>query len=384
MRVCVPKEIEPGEQRVALVPALVSKLTKAGIEVLVESGAGEASLCSDRDYQEAGATIVPDPGTLLGQAEVVLKVQRPLLNVQLGCHEVDLMAPGAVIISFFLPSTDPDLVSRLVERKLTCFSLDLLPRISRAQPMDARSAMSTIAGYKAVLLAANAYSRLFPMMSTAAGTVAPAKVLILGAGVAGLQAIATARRLGAVVSAFDVRPAVRQEVESLGARFLALDVTSEADASGYAKGLAEEDERRQRELMTKFVKEADIIITTALVPGKKAPVLITGEMVAQMKPGSQIVDLAAEQGGNCELSQAGVEVTTGGVMIHGPVNLPASMPVQASNLYARTITAFLLNMVKDKALDLGADDQIVRESCVVRDGEIVAAAAALGQATSGG
>lgn len=235
-----------------------------------------------------------------------------------------------------------------------------------------------------MLLAANAYSRLFPMMSTAAGTVAPAKVLILGAGVAGLQAIATARRLGAVVSAFDVRPGVRQEVESLGARFLALDVTSEADASGYAKGLAEEDERRQRELMTKFVKEADIIITTALVPGKKAPVLITGEMVAQMKPGSQIVDLAAEQGGNCELSQAGVEVTTGGVTIHGPVNLPASMPVQASNLYARTITAFLLNMVKDKALDLDADDQIVRESCVVRDGEIVAAAAALGQATSGG
>jgi NAD(P) transhydrogenase subunit alpha len=250
--------------------------------------------------------------------------------------------------------------------------------------MDARSAMSTVAGYKAVLLAADAYGRLFPMLSTAAGTIAPAKVLVLGVGVAGLQAIATARRLGAVVSAFDVRPQVKREVESLGARFLTIDVTSEQDASGYAKGLTEEQERRQREQMTGFVRNADVVITTALVPGKKAPLLVTADMIAQMKPGSVIVDLAAEQGGNCEWTEAGKSVVHRGVTIVGPVNIPAGLPALSSQLYARTITGFLLNMVKDGALALDWDDPIVKESCVVHNGEILAGVAPGAAPAAGG
>lgn len=384
MKIGVPKEIAPGETRVALVPAVVGRLVKAGIEVLVEAGAGEAALHQNRDYAEAGARILPDPAALYRQAEVVLKVQPPRLNPALGSHEADLLAPGAVVISFLIPSAEPDLVQRLAARRVTCFSMDLIPRISRAQPMDARSAMSTLAGYKAVIMAANAYDRLFPMMSTAAGTIAPTKVLVLGCGVAGLQAVATARRLGAVVTAFDVRPAVKQEVESLGARFLSLGVTSEADASGYAKGLAEEEERRERELMTGAVKESDIIITTALVPGKKAPLLITADMVAQMKTGSVIVDLAAEQGGNCEWTETGKQVQRTGVTIIGPVNLPASMPALASQLYARTISAFLMNMVKEGALRMNFEDPIVRDSCVTREGEILVGPALAGAGAAEG
>lgn len=368
MKVGIPKEITTGERRVALVPGTVTRLIKAGVEVLVEAGAGEAALHANRDYVEAGGRILPDATALYGQTEVVLKVQRLGLNPALGRHEVDLLLDGATVISLFAPFDDPDLVRRLAGRRLTYFSMDLIPRISRAQPMDALSAMSTIAGYKAVLLAADLYGRLFPMLSTAAGTIAPAKVLVLGAGVAGLQAIATARRLGAVVSAFDVRPAVKEEVESLGARFLTLGVTSGETASGYARGLSEDQERRERELMTGYVKDTDIIITTALVPGQRAPVLVAADMVAQMKPGSIIVDLAAEQGGNCEWTEPGQQVQRGGVTILGPVNVPSMMPALSSQLYARTIAAFLLNMIKDGALNLNFDDPIVKESCVVCNG----------------
>jgi NAD(P) transhydrogenase subunit alpha len=386
VKVGIPKEIATGERRVALVPAAVGRLAKAGLQVLVEFRAGEAALFEDNEYAATGARIVPDPSALYGEADVVLKVQRPLFNSGTGAHEVDLLRPGQTLISLFVPSDDPDLVRRAADHKISYFSMDLIPRISRAQPMDARSAMSTLAGYKAVLLAANAYNRLFPMLATAAGTIAPAKVLVLGVGVAGLQAIATARRLGAVVSAFDVRPQVKQEVESLGARFLAIDVVSEQDASGYARGLSEEQERRQREQMADFVKDADIVVTTALVPGKKAPLLITADMIVQMKPGSVVVDLAAEQGGNCEWTEPGKTVDRRGVTIIGPVNIPSAMPGLASQLYARTISAFLLNMVKDGALALNFDDPIVRDSCVLRDGQVMAekaqpVAAAVGETT---
>jgi NAD(P) transhydrogenase subunit alpha len=383
VKVGIPKEIAPGERRVALTPGMIGRLAKAGLEVLVEAGAGEAALISTREYAEAGARVVPTAAALYSQAEIILKVQR-LQADSAGAHEVDLPPSGTAVISLFIPTDDPDLVRRAAARGLMYFSMDLIPRISRAQPMDARSAMSTLAGYKAVLLAADAYGRLFPMLSTAAGTIAPAKVLVLGVGVAGLQAIATARRLGAVVSAFDVRPQVKQEVESLGARFLTIDVVSEQDASGYARGLSEEQERRQREQMTGFVKDADIVITTALVPGKKAPMLVTADMLAQMKPGSVIVDLAAEQGGNCEWTEPGKTVERRGVTIVGPANIPATMPGLASQLYARTITAFLLNMVKDGALALNFDDPIVRESCVVRDGQVAAEQAQIVAAASGG
>jgi NAD(P) transhydrogenase subunit alpha len=354
------------------VPAAVGRLAAAKLEVVVEATAGEAARFSDNEYVDAGTRVVPDAATLYAEADIVLKVQRPQSDPRTGAHEVDLLRPGQTLVSLYIPSDDPEVARRAAELGATWFSMDLVPRISRAQPMDARSAMSTLAGYKAVLLAADAYDRLFPMLSTAAGTIAPAKLLVLGVGVAGLQAIATARRLGAVVSAFDVRPQVKQEVESLGARFLSIDVVSEQDASGYAIGLSEEQERRQREQMGGFVHDADVVIATALVPGRKAPLLVTGEMVGQMKPGSVIVDLAAEQGGNCEWTEAGGTVQRGGVTIIGPVDVPSTLPGLASQLYARTITAFLLNMVKDGALALDFDDPIVRDSCVVRDGKVTA------------
>lgn len=384
MKVGIPKEIAAGERRVAVVPAVVRRLAGARLEVLVEAGAGESAHFADDEYAEAGARIVPDAPALYTHSDVILKVCRPLVDPTAGTHEVDLLRPGQTLISMFVPSKDPDLVRRAADRKITYFSMDLIPRISRAQPMDARSAMSTLAGYRAVLLAAGAYEGLFPMLSTAAGTIAPAKVLVLGVGVAGLQAIATARRLGGVVSAFDVRPQVKQEVESLGARFLTIDVVSEQDASGYALGLSEEQERRQREQMTAFVRDADVVITTALVPGKRAPLLVTAQMLAQMRAGSVIVDLAAEQGGNCEWTEPGKSVERRGVTIIGPVNIPSAMPGLASQLYARTLSAFLLNMVTGGALALNFDDPIVRESCVVRDGQIMAEPARSVAAAVGG
>jgi NAD(P) transhydrogenase subunit alpha len=325
---------------------------------------------------------MPDARVLYSQADVILKVQR-MRPTASGAHEVALTQPGATAISLYLPTDDPELPRLAAARRLTYFSMDLIPRISRAQPMDARSAMSTLAGYKAAVIAADTYSRLFPLLSTAAGTITPARVLVVGVGVAGLQAIATARRLGAVVSAFDVRPQVKEEVESLGARFLSLDVRAEQDASGYARGLTEEQERAQRQQMTSFVKDADIVITAALVPGRRAPLLVSADMIAQMKPGSVIVDLAAEQGGNCEWTEPGKTVERSAVTIAGPVDIASMMPALASQLYARTIQAFLLNMLtKDGVLKFDVDDPIVKESCIARDGQVMLASAASAAAYS--
>jgi NAD(P) transhydrogenase subunit alpha len=384
MRIGIAREIAPGERRVAAVPDSVGRLVRAGFDVFVESGAGEAASVPDAAFRDAGAQLLRGADAVYGQAEIVLKVVRPLHSDSLGRHEVELMTPGTVVTSFYVPSADPGLLPRLTEHRLTLFSMDLIPRLSRAQPMDARSAMSVVAGYKAVVIAANLYPRFFPLLSTAAGTVPPAKVLVLGVGVAGLQAIATARRLGAMVSAFDVRPAVREQVESLGARFLSVDVASEEIASGYAKGLSADDELREREQIAAFVHEADVVITSAFVPGKRAPLLITEEAVTGMKPGSLIVDLATEQGGNCALTRSGEQAIARGVTIIGPVNLPSAMPAQASQWYARTVCNFLLNMWRDGRLDLDADDPIVRESCVAREGRIVVDRTLVGPGVRGG
>ncbi|MFQ5860132.1 MAG: Re/Si-specific NAD(P)(+) transhydrogenase subunit alpha [Dehalococcoidia bacterium] len=373
MKVAVPKEIVPDERRVALVPEAVVRLVQAGTEVLVESGAGEGAFFSDQGYAEAGATVIPGAAALYGAAEVVLKIQQPVMNEALGQHEVELMAEGTVLIAFIQPLTTPELVQMLAQKGITAFSMDSLPRIARAQKMDALTSMSSIAGYKAVLIAASSLGKFFPMMMTAAGTIAPAKGLVLGAGVAGLQAIATARRLGAVMQAFDVRPAVKEQVESLGATFLEAEPVAEEaeDVSGYAKELSEESQRRERELLQRHLREADFVITTALVPGKHAPILITREMVADMKPGSVIVDIAAEMGGNCELTKPGAEVIEHGVTIHGPLNLPSSMPVHASQMYSRNISSLLEHLTKENQLHLDFEDAITQGCCITHQGRIV-------------
>ncbi|MBI2267501.1 MAG: Re/Si-specific NAD(P)(+) transhydrogenase subunit alpha [Armatimonadetes bacterium] len=373
MKVAVPKEIASGERRVSLVPETVAKFVSAKLEVLVEAGAGEQAGFPDTAYQEAGAAIVADTAKLYQQAELVLKIQKPLPNQALGKHEMDLLPKGSALVAFLQPLTNPDLVKQLAERGVTAFSMDAIPRITRAQSMDALSSMSTVAGYKAVLTAANALPRFFPMFMTAAGTVRPAKAMVLGAGVAGLQAIATAKRLGAVVEAFDVRPVVREQVQSLGARFLEVDLGHEdtQDAGGYAKELSPEHVRLERELIHKHVKDADVVITTALIPGKPAPVLVTEEMVKDMKPGSVIVDLASEAGGNCPLSKAGEDVVRHGVLIMGPLNLPASLPYHASQMYSRNMAAFLLNMVKEGELNLNFEDEIIRDTCLTHEGKIL-------------
>lgn len=371
MRVAIPKEILANEKRVSVVPDMVSKLVKSGLEIQVEAGAGAGANFSDQAYKDAGATIISDTAALFSEADVVLKVQKPVLNSTLGKHEVSLMKEGSLLIAFLQPLTNPDLVQMLAERKITSFSMDAIPRTTRAQSMDALSSQSTVAGYKAVLLAANASKKLFPMLTTAAGTITPAKVFILGAGVAGLQAIATARRLGAVVQAFDVRPAVKQEVESLGAKFVGLALQEAADKSGYAKELSEEHHRQERELITQYLKDADIVITTAVVPGKRAPVLITREMVQKMKPGVVIVDLAAEQGGNCELTQAGQELVENGVTILGPLNLASMMSYHASQMYSRNIASLLQLLIKDGKLSLDFNDEIIRGCCITHEGKVL-------------
>jgi NAD(P) transhydrogenase subunit alpha len=370
MRIAVPKEIVAGERRVALVPALVAPLIKSGLEVAVEAGAGEGAFFADADYEKAGAKIVAEPAALYREAGIVLKVQRPTQHPVLGKHEVDLMGEGSVLISFLQPASDPDLVRRLVDRKITSLSMDTIPRISRAQSMDALSSQATVAGYKAVLIAAFFLGKFLPMLTTAAGTIRPAKVLVLGAGVAGLQAIATARRLGAVVLAFDVRPAVKEQVESLGAKFLQIELAEAQteDEGGYARQLSEESHRREVELIGSNVKDVDAVITTALIPGKPAPRLISKEMVAEMRAGSVIVDLAAEAGGNCELTECGKEVVKNGVTIYGPVNLPSTMPVHASQMYARNVSELLKLLLKDGGLNLDFADEIIKGACVTHEG----------------
>ncbi|MBI3460983.1 Re/Si-specific NAD(P)(+) transhydrogenase subunit alpha [Candidatus Acetothermia bacterium] len=371
MRVAIPKEILANEKRVSVVPDMVPKLVKLGLEIRVEAGAGVGANFSDQAYKDAGATIISDTAALFSEADILLKVQKPVLNSTLGKHEVALMKEKSLLIAFLQPMTNLDLVQMLAERKITGLSMDAIPRTTRAQSMDALSSQSTVAGYKAVLLAANASKKLFPMLTTAAGTITPAKVFILGAGVAGLQAIATARRLGAVVQAFDVRPAVKQEVESLGAKFVGLALQEAADKSGYAKELSEAHHRQERELITQYLKDADIVITTAIVPGKRAPVLITREMVQKMKPGGVIVDLAAEQGGNCELTQAGQELVESGVTILGPLNLASMMSYHASQMYSRNIATLLQLLIKDGKLSLDFNDEIIKGCCVTHDGKVL-------------
>jgi len=365
MKVGVSKEVVSNERRVALTPDAVASLTKLGLEVLVETRAGEAAFLLDADYQKAGAMIIPSAAELYRQADIVVKVQKPSTG------EVDSLREGAVLISFLQVATNPDLVKRLADRKITCLSMDAVPRISRAQSMDALSSQANVAGYKAVLLAANSLAKFLPMMTTAAGTIRPAKVLVLGAGVAGLQAIATAYRLGAVVWGYDVRPVVKEQVESLGAKFLEFDlgVTDAQDKGGYAKELSEDAKRKQQQMLAEKTKEFDVVITTALIPGKPAPRLITKETVAGMKPGSVIVDLAAETGGNCELTEPDKEVVKNGVTIIGPTNLPSTVPMHASQLYARNVVELLKLLVKDGKFNLDFNDEIIKGACITHDGQ---------------
>ena len=365
MKIGVPKEIVPGERRVALTPDTTAALVKSGLQVVVERGAGEGAFHSDAAFEAAGARIVAD---IYAEADVVLKVQKPTLD------EVDRLREGTVLVSFLQALTSADLVQRLAARRITSFGMEGIPRISRAQKMDALSSQANIAGYRAALIAAESLAKFFPMMMTAAGTVFAARTLVMGAGVAGLQAIATARRLGAQVWGYDVRPAVKEQVESLGAKFLVLElaVADAEDKGGYAKALSADAARRQQELLAEKTKDFDVVITTALVPGRPAPRLVTKETVAGMRPGSVIVDLAAEAGGNCELTQPDkVVVVERGVTIHGPTNLPATMPVHASQLYARNVTELLRELVKDGALALDFDDEVVKGACVTHGGEVV-------------
>ena len=341
----------------ALVPELVGKLVPAGFEVLVERGAGVAASFPDAAYEEAGARLVPDAWA---EADAVVKVQKPTADEAGGLRD------GHVLIGFLQPLTDAEGIERLAQRGVVAFAMESIPRITRAQPMDALSSQATVSGYKAVLLAAERLPRFFPMLMTAAGTVPPAKVLVLGAGVAGLQALATARRLGAVITAFDVRPVVREQVESLGATFLDLGVRSEETEGGYARELSEEEQRRQQEALTERIPEFDAVITTALVPGRPAPKLIPASAVRGMRQGSVIVDLAAEAGGNCELTEPGEEVEREGVTIVGPTNLAASMPYHASQLYSRNVTALLLHLAPGGELALDFEDEITSGACVAR------------------
>lgn len=384
MKIAVPRERVAGERRVALTPEAAAALVKAGLNVVIEQGAGEEASYPDATYTAAGATIAPDAATLYGDADVVLKVQRPIEDG--GRHEVDLLREGTVLVGLLEALTQPDLVRRLAARRITAFAMEGVPRISRAQKMDALSSQANIAGYRAALIAAQALPKFFPMLMTAAGTVFAARVLVIGAGVAGLQAIATARRLGAQVWGYDVRPVVKEQVESLGAKFLAFDVgvADAEDKGGYAKALSADASRKQQEMLAEKTKDFDVVITTALVPGKPAPRLITKETVAAMRPGSVIVDLAAESGGNCELTRAGEVVVVHGVSIHGPVNLPASMPVHASQLYARNVTELLNTFVKNGALAIDMADEVIAGACVTHAGEVTndAVKAALAAGTS--
>ncbi len=372
MRIAVPLETAPGETRVAIIPESAAKLVKAGQEVVVQSGAGMRASFTDQAYKDAGATIAASAREVYSKAELVAKVREVMQSSELGGHEADLIPEGAVYISFLGRDKNSEAVKKLSARRVTAFSMEMIPRTSRAQKMDALSSMASIAGYKAALWGAGSLGKFFPLMMTAAGTIAPANVFILGAGVAGLQAIATCRRLGAVVEAFDVRPAVKEEVQSLGAKFIGLELLAQeaVQAGGYAKELSEEHQKKERELIAVSLKKADVVITTAAIPGKKAPLLITEAMVKEMKPGSVIVDLAAETGGNCELTEGGKEVRKHNVLIMGPVNVPASLPFHASQMYSRNVLALIqLMLTKDGKLNLNFEDDIIRDTCITRAAE---------------
>ena len=368
----IVSESSPGERRVAMVPGAIAVLNKTGVELMMQTGAGEESGFPDSEYIEKGVRLATRE-EVFRAADVLLQVRSPGANPETGASDLALMRQGQTVIGFGEPLTAPDAARFLAAGGVTFLSMELMPRITRAQSMDALSSMATIAGYKAVLMAADSLPRMFPMLMTAAGTVAPARVLVIGAGVAGLQAIATARRLGAVVSGYDIRAAVKEQIESLGARFVVLEVEAVGaeGQGGYAKAMSEEFYQRQRELLAAVLAQQHVVITTAAVPGRKAPILITAEMVARMAPGSLIVDIAAERGGNCALTQPGETVVSGGVRILGPVNLPSTIPYHASQLYAKNIATFLKYLIKDGALALNREDEIVRETLVTHAGEVV-------------
>lgn len=371
VQVGVVREMAPGETRVALVPGVVPALRKAGCEILVETGAGQLAGYPDADYTAHEAQMVSRSEAL--GAEVLLAVRAAGANPA-GQADLEQLRHGQIVIGMCDPLGEPEALRPWAQRGLTLFALELLPRITRAQSMDVLSSMATVSGYRAVLLAAVHLPRMFPMLMTAAGTIAPAKVFVVGAGVAGLQAISTARRLGGVVSAYDVRPAVKEQVQSLGAKFvdLGLETQEAEDRSGYARQLGDEFYQKQREMMARWVADSDVVITTAMIPGQKAPVLITREMVAGMRPGSVIMDLAAERGGNCELTQPGQTTCQHAVTILGPTDLPAEVPYHASQMYAKNISTFLLHLMNGQGeIDLNRQDEILQETLVVREGQIV-------------
>jgi H+-translocating NAD(P) transhydrogenase subunit alpha len=373
MIIGVPKEIYPGEKRVSLVPAVIPNLRKAGLEVVVEAGAGIQAGYPDAEYGEKGARMMGDRAELFRTADIIVQFLCYGANDKTGSADLPLMKKGQVLLGFMRPLGTLRTLQEIAGRGVTAFSVELMPRTTRAQSMDALSSMATICGYRAVVLAANTLPRMFPMLTTAAGTIAPARVLIIGAGVAGLQAIATARRLGAVASAYDMRPAAKEQVQSLGGRFVELPIEAQdaQDARGYGKAQDESFYRKQRELLGKSVAESDVVITAAVIPGKKSPVLVTKEMVEKMALGSVIVDLAAERGGNCELTKPGEDIVVHGVTIIGEFNLAATVPYHASALYARNVSAFLQHLVKEGKFQLDLSDEIIRETLVTHEGEVV-------------
>ena len=373
MIIGVPTESYPGERRVALVPMVIPNLTKAGFEVLVESGAGAAAGSPDALYVEKGAKILPDRAAVFSSADIIVQVLCYGSNDVTGRGDLPLLRHEQVLVGFLRPLGSVDAIQQIAQTGVTSFAVELIPRTTRAQSMDALSSMGTICGYKAVLISANRLPKIFPMLTTAAGTITPARILVIGAGVAGLQAIATAHRLGAIASAYDLRPAAKEQVQSLGGRFVEFPIEAKnaQDARGYGTAQDESFYAQQRELLSRVVAESDVVITTAVVPGKKAPVLVTRETVRGMAPGSVIFDLAAERGGNCELTRAGQTVVEHGVTIIGRINVASEVPYHASQMYGRNITAFLLNLVKDGKLRPDSEDEIIRETLLTRSGEIV-------------
>jgi H+-translocating NAD(P) transhydrogenase subunit alpha len=369
----VAKEIYPGERRVALTPAVIPMLEKAGLQIAVEAGAGQSAGYLDAQYQEKGAKVVAERAALFSQSDILVQVLCHGANDKNGASDLELLRKGQVLVGFLRPLGAVETVEQVARTGVTSFAVELMPRTTRAQSMDALSSMASIAGYKAVLMVADTLPRIFPMMTTAAGTIMPSRILVIGAGVAGLQAIATAKRLGAVVSAYDVRPAVKEQVQSLGGRFveLPLETSNAQDARGYAKEQDEAFYARQRELLGRVIAESDALITTAVVPGRKAPVLVTESMVKGMAPGSVVLDLAAERGGNCELTRRGETVVVHGVTIIGPVNLASGAPYHASQMYARNLTSFLTNLIQDGNLRPPASDEIIRETLLTQGGEVV-------------
>lgn len=369
MKVGIPKEIAPNETRVSVIPGMLNVITKLNHEVIVEKDAGAAAGFNDQMYVDQGAKIVPSAKELYTEADIVLKVQSPMKHDSLGKHESDALKDGAHLVTFLSPTTNAEGVKKLKGRKVTAFDMGFVPRITRAQSMDALSSMATVAGYKAVIMGADYLGKMFPLMMTAAGTVPPSNVLVLGAGVAGLQAIATAKRLGAKVEAFDPRIAVKEQIESLGAKFVEMEITEDAETEGgYAKEMSDDFLKKEQEAIAKRLAKVDLVVTTAQVFGKAAPILITEEMIKMMHSGSVIIDLAAEQGGNTALTEKGKTVKHG-VIIHGAVNLPAEIPVHASQMYSKNITNLFQLIFKEEAIDW--EDEIIKGACVVKDGEVV-------------